>query len=260
MKKLKKVFKAGIILTVTMAFVACSETAKDIGAESEEHEHSEHEHNDMETTDTHDDGHSHEHGEEAEDGHHDEMSSEASGEGMLWNPSGDAGELLNSDFHFIAGNAENLESVTKESANGESILSLTANGDPTAFVFHKQYGNVGIIATIDRQDFNGTLKLLHHAKDAMNYEFVSINGSIMKLGRVVDGTEKVFDEGQFTPTEGWLELKLTAAGTHFKGYANNKMITHGHGNKMDDGFVGLMFEGNGTVDLKSIEVALLEDE
>jgi len=58
---------------------------------------------------------------------------------------------------------------------------------------------------------------------------------------------------------GWMPLKVTAAGTHYKGYISNKTITHGHDDTMDDGFIGLMLDGKGTIQVKSVEVAVLEN-
>merc|ERR1711974_281253 len=115
----------------------------------------------------------------------------------------------------------------------------------------------GMIATLKKLDFKGTIRLIHHAKDDSNYEFVSIIDNKMKLGRVINGTEKVFDESTFEVDSDWVPLKVTAAGTHFKGYIGDKTITHGHGDKMENGFVGVMLEGNGKVLIKSVEIAVL---
>lgn len=254
MKTLKRTIYAGILMAAIVSITACSQGKKSEKAESDEHENS----GMME--EGHDEGEAHEHNEgEDHQGGHDEMAMET-GDNKTWTPNGNGVDLLKSDFHFITGSAENIKPEVKE-ADGSQVLALTADGTPTAFVFHNQYGNVGMIATLKKLDFNGTIKVIHHAKDLSNYEFVSINGANMKLGRVVNGTEKVFDESQFEAGAGeWMPLKVTAAGTHYKGYIGDKNITHGHGDEMDNGFVGIMLEGTGKIQIKSIETAVLEDE
>ena len=81
----------------------------------------------------------------------------------------------------------------------------------------------------------------------------------MKLGRVVNGDVKIFDEKSFASSE-WINLRVSAAGSHFKGYIGSKTITHGHGDKMPDGYVGIMVEGTGVLQIKSIELVPMEDE
>lgn len=261
MKYLKLVFYSTILVTGASLLSSCSQGNNSEQSGSEEQEHSE-----MmeENEDHHQDGHGeheHEHGEasgEHQHGGHGEMAMESGGN-TTWTPSGNGAELIKSDFHFITGGLENINPVVKE-ANGNNVLELTADGTPAAFVFHSQYGNVGMIATLKKLDFKGTIKLIHHAKDLANYEFVAVSGNNMKLGRVVNGNEEVFDESKFDVPAGWTPLKVTAAGTHYKGYIGGKTITHGHGDVMDDGFIGLMLDGKGTIQVKSIEVAVLEDE
>ena len=65
---------------------------------------------------------------------------------------------------------------------------------------------------------------------------------------------------EFDADAGWMLLKVSAAGTHYKGYIGDKTITHGHGDEMPNGFVGLMLEGTGQIQVKSIEIFELEAE
>lgn len=193
--------------------------------------------------------------------HHDMGSMQMSdGENMTWSPGTAPDFRLTKDFHFIIGSEENINPRVIQSDSGDKILQLTANGSPSAFVFHQAYGNVGMAALVDIKGFKGTLKLIHHAENKENYEFVSISAGNMKLGRIVNGKENVFDEGSFNSGDEWINLRLSAAGTHFKGYIGNETITHGHGDKIKDGYVGIMLDGTGTVSVKSLEIAILEDE
>ncbi|MEQ9424081.1 MAG: hypothetical protein RJQ09_06680 [Cyclobacteriaceae bacterium] len=178
-----------------------------------------------------------------------------------WSPSGNGVELIKSDFHFITGNVDNIKPEVIQGKSGNNVLELTADGTPAAFVFHQKYGNVGLAASISRLDFKGTLKLIHHARNMSDYEFVAITDGTMKLGRVKNGKEKVFDQNDFdTSNAGQMLLKVSAAGTHFKGYIGDETVTHGHGDQMENGFVGLMIEGSGKIQIGSIEVFPLEAE
>ena len=193
--------------------------------------------------------------------HHDMSSMEMSdGESMSWSPGGGADYVITQDFHFITGGLENISPQVIQNESGDNLLQLTADGSPTAFVFHQAYGNVGMAAMINVKGFDGTFKLIHHAKNVDNHEFVSINRGNMKLGRIVDGNENVFDEGTFEAEGEWLSLRVSAAGTHYKGYIGNVTVTHGHGDKMQDGYVGILLNGTGKVLIKSIEIASLDDE
>jgi len=232
------------IVAIALFTVSCSTKQ---GKESDAHEHSENMEEDHQA-------------EEAEEGGHEHGGAETSeSEGKVWNPSGTGPELLQSDFHYITGATDNINPVVVE-VDGASILKLTADGTTTAFVFHSSYGNVGLAAVINRAGFEGTVKVIHHARSVDNYEFVAVNGNNMKLGRVADGKESIFDDSSFSSDGDWLNLRASAAGSHFKGYNGNKMVTHGHGDEMEKGYVGIMLEGTGTVQIKSIEVTVLEDE
>ncbi len=258
MKKIEMLY-AGIFLAATVAFTSCTQNKNN---ENEAGEDGQSEM--MSEDDHHEEGEAHDHHTESEmdEGHghegHDEMVLEM-GDNRTWTPSGNGTDLIQSDFHFITGSVENIKPEVKE-VDGSKVLELSTDGTPAVFVFHNQYGNVGMIATLKQMNFKGTIELIHHAKDLSSYEFVSINGNNMKLGRVVNGTEKVFDKSTFQTSSDWIPLKVTAAGTHYKGYIGNKTVTHGHGDKMEDGFVGIKLDGTGKIQLKSIEVAILEDE
>ena len=83
----------------------------------------------------------------------------------------------------------------------------------------------------------------------------------MKLGRIIEGEEKIFDESEFEfdPNE-WTTLKFSAAGTHFKGYIGDSNITHGHEDEMEPGYVGIWIDGVGTLMIRSLEIVILEEE
>ena len=245
-----------VILSATLV-VSCSQEKKT----SEEHDMTEadgHDHSMMEADDHHEEGEEsgHDHGAEMGENHE---STANGGEMKKWTPGDDGVKSIQSDFHFLAGAMGNINPEVMSEA-GLNVMKLTADGTPTAFVFHTSYGNLGMAAMLNLKGFNGTVKLIHHAQNTSNYEFVAINSDKMKLGRVVDGKEEIFDEKTYESADDWTNLRVSAAGTHFKGYIGNKTITHGHGEMMKDGYVGILLEGKGMLQIKSVELTPMEDE
>jgi len=246
MKKKRTIWYTTAIVAFVLLATSCSQRQG-------QNENGDHEHSEGTEANSEEDSHEHD---AAEEGHDQAASSDF----KVWIPSGTGPELVQSDFHYIAGGTENISPEVLTVADATSILQLTTDGTPTAFVFHNTYGNIGMAALLNVKDFDGTVQLIHHVQNTSNYEFVSINKSKMKLGRVVEGSETIFEENDFDNVDDWINLRVSAAGTHFKGYIGGKNITHGHGDKMKDGYVGIMIEGIGKVLIKSIEVSPLVDE
>ncbi len=239
-------FAIGIILF----WGACTSSNKSGENETEEHSHDDDaDHNDgeMAMEEEHDDD-EHEHDEESMSSKHDDE--------LIWTFSDADEDIFANSFHFVMGSAEDLDA----SASGGSV-TLNSNGNPATFVFHNKMGNVGGEVSYMLHGFKGDIKLVHHFKDAQNYDYVSVNGNQMKLGRIVEGENKIFDEKEFnTETSGWTQLRVSAAGSHFKGYIGGETITHGHGDELEDGYVGLMINGTGSIMLKDLMATVLEEE
>ena len=175
---------------------------------------------------------------------------------LTWTPSADESDIFSNKFQFVMGSAGDLEATV----SGNSV-TLNLSGNTAAFVFHSKLGNIGGEVSYMLHGFKGDLKLIHHFKDAQNYEFVSVNGNQMKLGRVINGEEDIFDEKSFdTGSSGWVQLRVSAAGSHFKGYIGDQNITHGHGDELEPGYVGMMIDGTGSLMIKDLKVTILDEE
>lgn len=111
-------------------------------------------------------------------------------------------------------------------------------------------------ARLNLDEFEGTLRLVHHVQDASNYDFLAISGGRVQQGRMEDGDARIFDERPFEG-EGWVALRTVSDATRFRGYLNGELVTHGHGSQPDAGPVGLYFTGSGMVMLQSIQVESL---
>lgn len=252
MKTINQLIGASLIFLALVFSISCNQSNKtEHEAEHEHSESEEHEHMDSED---------HDHAEGEMDHDHDHEKMDSMGDGMSWKPEGEAKNFMQNDFHFISGGLDEM-TISSLNEEGDEVLSVNPDGNVSAFVFHKSEGNIGITASVKVVDYNGELKLIHHSKNADNYEFVSLSEKKMELGRVVDGVKKVFDSKvvDWEPKK-WITLSVTAAGSHFKGYLNDKMITHGHGDELEKGYVGIMLNGTGTVLIKEIDITPLEAE
>ncbi|MEX2479197.1 MAG: DUF2231 domain-containing protein [Gracilimonas sp.] len=156
---------------------------------------------------------------------------------------------LISNFHWIEGSVQDLSPEVRQ-----GNLILEAAEEANFFVTHNNFQNVQIDTYLNIKNLNGEIKFVHHVQDAQNYDFVSLqsNGTI-RQGRMLDGETTIFEEGSFEPEE-TLYLRVVADGTHFRGYINREMRVHGHGDAPEAGAVGFWLQGDGKVQLTSIEL------
>ena len=130
-------------------------------------------------------------------------------------------------------------------------LRMERRGD-LMFVVPDTLGDVQVEATLDPSAFDGTLMLVHHVQDAQTYDFLALTDSTMQLGRMEQGQRTVLDEGT-VDASGWITVRATGDGDHFRGYVNDEMIAHGHGSPLAPGRVGLRLEGSGPVLLQRMQ-------
>ena len=159
---------------------------------------------------------------------------------------------LVSNFHWIEGSVQDLGPEVRQSR-----LELEAAEEPNFFVTHESSQNIQMDAYLNIEKLDGEIRLAHHVQDTQNYDFVSLNsnGTIYQ-GRIRDGETTLFEEGSFEP-QGTLYLRVVADGTHFRGYIDREMKVHGHGDAPAAGAVGIRLEGNGSVQIYSIELTPL---
>ena len=141
--------------------------------------------------------------------------------------------------------------------------TLTASpGRPTFATTGGPVGDLEAEARLDLSGFTGTATLAHHVRDARNYDFLAVETgadgpATVRQGRVVDGVETLFDRG--TATLGrTVSLKTYAVGTHFRGYADGRQVTHGHGDAAPPGRVGLRLDGAGSARVLTLSATPVE--
>ena len=117
--------------------------------------------------------------------------------------------------------------------------------------------DVQVMVHLNLDKFNGRFALVHHVQDKENYDFFEIENGKIRLGRVQQGILNTFDDG-ILKVKNWIILKTVGTGGHFRGYVNDKLITHGHGSDLPAGPAGFVVEGSGTILIKTIETISLE--
>ena len=107
-------------------------------------------------------------------------------------------------------------------------------------------------------DFSGSVMLVYHVQDARNYDFLALENGIQKLGRMENGTEQVYNQGDVPSTDGWITVRVFGGGGHFRGYVDEEQYTHGHADDLPPGQFGFRFDGNGMILIGSIQVQAVQ--
>ena len=167
-----------------------------------------------------------------------------------------AAEAFREAFSQLAGDADGLDAEAQPDDAQGHVLALEAGGTPTLFVFDQPLSSLQADLTLNLDDFDGALQIVHHVQDSLHYLFTEIAGGMMRQGRVEGGQVDGMDEKAFAG-QGWQQIRVVADRTHFRAYAGGALITHGHGPAPDAGPVGLRLDGAGTVLLGRIDVQSL---
>lgn len=140
-----------------------------------------------------------------------------------------------------------------DTESGGQVLSLRMErAGRVFFVVPDTLDNVQVEARIDPSQFGGDVLLLHHVQDAQTYDFLALRNGTMQIGRVQGGTPTVLDEAAFE-TAGWMTVRVTGDGDHFRGYINDEMIVHGHTDPLPPGRAGMGVDGQGPVLIQRLQ-------
>jgi len=152
-----------------------------------------------------------------------------------------------------------LTTSMRDDGSSGDVLGLTANGEPVMFTFDVPMQSLQMDSRLNLDEFSGSVMLVHHVIDSQNYQFVSISHEEMKIGRSENGDLYLLDNQPFSP-KGWNAYRVVSDLTHFRAYADQKLVTHGHGDDPGSGFVGIRLNGTGTVLLDFVQTVSLRGE
>jgi hypothetical protein len=91
-----------------------------------------------------------------------------------------------------------------------------------------------------------------------SYDFLALNGSSSRQGRVAGGERSTF-ASETAEMDRWRTARAAGDGTHFRGYVDGTMVVHGHGDVASTGVAGLRLDGTGTVVLRRLSASILTD-
>lgn len=173
--------------------------------------------------------------------------------GWQWQPRSDT--AWTGQMTWLEGAPTDMESSLDTTSTGSVALQLTPRAT-VLFVVPDTLGAVQVTAELNRDDFQGTVSLLHHVQNAENYDFLSINGRTVTQGRVSGGKVSVFDDAKLEKN-GWQTFRVVGDGTHFRGYRGAEIIVHPHGEAAEPGVVGIRLDGSGSIRLRRLAAKAL---
>lgn len=181
-----------------------------------------------------------------------------------WSPRRGAEIILEKQFNWLIGKPEAMNVKTVHDETSGDILALDPQNTAALVTAAKPLKGVQVDMRINLDQFRGEFMLVHHLQDSLNYDFVLLvkesfgENGVMKLGRMTAGKETVDDQGDFQ-ARGWFILRAVGEGRHFRGYVNDKLITHGHADELPPGPVGFSIQGSGILLVEFIKVQALSE-
>lgn len=163
-----------------------------------------------------------------------------------WHPGKGAEIVLEKKFKWWVGNVDSLEAKVRHDSSGNEKFALTLRNHPVLFTAWNALQGVQVDLRVNTDDFSGNIMLVHHVQDAKTFDFVRFADGEMQLGRMVNGNTKIEDRDA-SAASGWVDLRAVGQGGHFRGYVNEKMVTHGHAKDLPPGPAGLYIDGSGTL-------------
>lgn len=161
--------------------------------------------------------------------------------------------VLADEYDFVSGSIDSLvvhesdSSLVIDVLPGNAIMFVT--GDPSA--------GLEMVASMNLDAFSGEALLVHNVTASDNYDYFGVDGGNVVHGRIRSGEKTSYGT---TPwgLGGAVEFKSVSAGTHFRGYTNGSLATHGHGSASPAGRSGILVNGSGRVELSSVRLTTIE--
>lgn len=141
---------------------------------------------------------------------------------------------------------------------GQRGLALQLDGEPVLFVGPPTLGDVEATVAINTDDFDGTVRVVHHVRGARYYDYVGWTDALVVLGRMEGTQRQVFDRRDRS-MQGWQRIRVIGAGTNFSAFVDDTMVVDADENPAGPGQVGLYLNGTGLVRIRQMAVQELED-
>lgn len=175
---------------------------------------------------------------------------------LVWSASMLEVRDIKSSFDWFLADPDELNTSLVQDTVG-LVLSLHYEEQESIFLLNPTLGDVEVQATLNRDQFKGVVRIIHHFSSVLNYDFLEVNDSKIEQGRLTDGKVNIFDSDDRGLT-GWGNIKVVSSKGHFRGYLNQELLTHGHGSDSQSGRFGVYIEGSGVLKLSELRGTLLE--
>lgn len=146
-----------------------------------------------------------------------------------------------------------VQSSLVDAGDRGDVLALTVTDGTAMFWFDQTLESLQIDASLNLTDFDGTAMLVHNVIDKDNFHFMAVGQNEMRQGHSENGDLYLMDAKPFDAS-GWHPYRVVGDQAHFRAYANEVLVTHGHKDAPDPGFVGLRLNGTGTVLMEWMQV------
>lgn len=173
-------------------------------------------------------------------------------------PSKKTNSVFSTDLVFLEGSSDDVIAQFKTLETNEQVIELNLTDNPVLFVAGDDLASVQAEIEINLCEFNGTVSLVHHVQDKMNYDYFSIDNNQFKLGRVENGVDEIISKKSAT-YDCWINLRVVGDGRHFRGYLDDQLLLHGHEKNLPPGTSGLRIDGSGIIYLKKLMVQSIID-
>lgn len=151
-----------------------------------------------------------------------------------------------------------------------AIPMASVESQRAALVFTKDHPERAVLALGDpiegasmrlrvrRDGFQGIVGLALHAGDE-TLDYALWDGATLTLGVQRHGVDEILDSAPTATRDGWHEIELVAAGTHYRAYLDGELLVHGHAAAPSAGPAALLFDGTGEVRLDDLRIAPLTE-
>jgi hypothetical protein len=172
--------------------------------------------------------------------------------GWRWTPA--PGSPFPDALVALAGDAADLHPLP---AGTDSLFAVHLGGGRLLLVAGESRHGQRVDAVLDLSRFEGTVALVHHARDAAHFDFLALDGVEAVQGRQA-GTERRVLGRVPLALSGAERVGVSALGTHYYGYRGGEAVLHTHGPAPEAGRAGLLFEGEGVVRIGAVAVTPME--
>lgn len=143
--------------------------------------------------------------------------------------------------------------------SGRKGLALVVEESPVFFTIPKTMEDVYVSVELNRDDFDGTVRIAHHVRGQNYYDFLGHDGGRLLLGRLEGQNLRGFDSRAFD-LPGWRSIRVIGSGRTFRAFVEDRMVVDGDGPVAGDGTVGLYLNGSGTVRLRMMSAEPAAEE